>query len=91
MVENWIEINIDKVYEHDLTKTCEVNCKQKMKFKDNILTYVMNHMIRKLDKVKQSQIADLKRMAKNDNVDELETKIEKDIKYFDWDYECNKR
>ena len=52
MVEDWVEINIDILYKTDSTKPCCVNYKLKMKFRETIMTYIMNKMIEKLQKIK---------------------------------------
>ena len=51
----------------------------------------MNKMIRRLDRIKQKQLKELKRIMQNQTGGELEKNIEKEIKYFDWNYEANKR
>ena len=65
MVEDWLETNIDQIYKHDPTKASCVNFKQKVKLKDNIMKYVMNKMIRRLDRIKQKQLTELKRIMQN--------------------------
>ena len=51
----------------------------------------MKHMMKRLESLKQMQLSELKRIKDKQISNELENKIEKDIKYFDWNYEQNKR